>query len=241
VWTSPAGEQQRANPILPQSTPPAQPQPANWHEQPPAWDAQPQTQGEQPQGWGTPPPGQGGLPQGQQPGWGDPHRDQQWGQLPAGALSPAYPQMGQAPQEARPKRGLGIFAAIAAVLAAVIAVAALVFVLANRAGDKDDSNVPTVAGDPPTDVQLTDQGSRISLTWTDPTNGTVSFIVAFAHPGEQLAPSSTLGPGKTSYEVTGLNANLDYCFAVVAVYRDNKFATSRQVCTDRAAAPSATK
>ncbi|MEU4237732.1 tetratricopeptide repeat protein [Actinoplanes sp. NPDC026619] len=137
-------------------------------------------------------------------------------------------------EAAPPKRGMGIFAAIAAVLAAVIAVAALVFVLANRSGDDGDkSDVPTLGGSPPTGVQIKDRGSRITVTWQDPAQGSVSFLVAMGHPGEQLKPVTTLGPGQTSYEVSALNPKLDYCFAVVAVYRNNKFATSQQACTAR--------
>jgi hypothetical protein len=80
---------------------------------------------------------------------------------------------------------------------------------------------------------LTDGGARIVVSWTDPANGTVSFLVAMGHPGEQLQPAATLGPGKTSFEIGSLNPKLNYCFAVVAVYRNNKFATSQQACTDR--------
>jgi hypothetical protein len=130
---------------------------------------------------------------------------------------------------------MGLFAAVAAALAAVIAVAALVFVLANRSGeDGNDSGEPTLGGGPtPTNVRLEDAGARIKISWVDPANGTVSFLVAMAHPGEQLKPVATLGPGKTSYEMSALNPALDYCFVVVAVYRDNQFATSAQACTER--------
>jgi hypothetical protein len=133
------------------------------------------------------------------------------------------------------RRSIGLFAAIAAVLAAIIAVAALVFVLANRSGgDGNDSEEPTLGGGPaPTDVRLEDEGARIRISWADPTDGTVSFLVAMAHPGEQLNPVATLGPGKTSYVMAALNPALDYCFVVVAVYRDNQFATSAQACTAR--------
>jgi hypothetical protein len=127
---------------------------------------------------------------------------------------------------------------VAAVLAAVIAVSALVFVLANRSGDKGDSDVPTLGGDPPTGVAIKDEGTAIKVTWKDPAGGRVSFLVAMAQPGQQLKPVGTLGPGQTSYEINALNPNVNYCFAVVAVYRDNKFATSQQACTDR---PTATK
>lgn len=137
------------------------------------------------------------------------------------------------------KKGVSIFAAIAAALASIIAVAALVFVLANRGDDNSNataSDVPTLAGAPPTDVQLRDRGAEIEITWKDPTSGTVSFMVVMAHPGEELKPLATLGPGKTSYRGGGLSTRLNYCFAVVAVYRANQFATSAESCTSRSSA-----
>lgn len=151
------------------------------------------------------------------------------------AGEPLWGQGAPQPQPASyQKRGFGIFAAVAAVLAAVIAVAALVFVLANRGGDAgDNSDVPTLGGAPPTGVRIVDKGASIKVSWVDPTSGTVSFLVAMGHPGEQLKPVTTLGPGQTSYEVSALNPGLNYCFAVVAVYRNNQFATSQQACTDR--------
>jgi hypothetical protein len=155
---------------------------------------------------------------------------------PSPASGPGYPQA--APAGASPaygKKGLGIFAAIAAVLAAVIAVAALVFVLANRSGDPGgDADVPTLGGPAPSDVQLRDGGTAITVTWKDPADGRVSFMVTMGRPGQELKPVSTLGPGQTSFEMSGLNGTLNYCFAVVAVYRGNQFATSPQTCTSRA-------
>ena len=122
-------------------------------------------------------------------------------------------------------------------MAAVIAVAALVFVLANRTSDPSDStDVPTLAGSPPSEVSLIDKGTAIEIKWADPTDGTVSFMVIMGHPGLELKPAGTLVPGRTSFEMGGLNATLNYCFAVVAVYSGNKFATSPQACTSRASA-----
>jgi hypothetical protein len=133
------------------------------------------------------------------------------------------------------RKGLGLFAAIAAVLAAMIAVAALVFVLANRSGDRGtDTNVPTLGGPPPSDVRLRDGGAEIGITWQDPSNGTVSFMVTMGRPGELLKPVATLGPGTTTYSLSALNPGLNYCFTVIAVYRGNKYATSPQACTSRA-------
>ena len=162
---------------------------------------------------------------------------------PPGATYPGYgPPNGEILYQrsgdlAYRRRGVSLFAAIAAGLAAVIAVVALVFVLAFRAtGQPGGANVPTLAGPAPSDVKLTDRGTEIEVTWTDPSAGTVSFMVAMGHPGEQLKPISTLGPGQTSYRTGGLNPGLNYCFAVIAVYRSDKFSTSPQTCTSRASA-----
>ncbi|MFI5896596.1 tetratricopeptide repeat protein [Actinoplanes sp. NPDC051513] len=183
-------------------------------------------------------PPQPAYPQPEPPIWQEQPQPPIWHEQPPPWAPPPQQPFAPPPYEQKPKRGLGIFAAIAAVLAAVIAVSALVFVLANRSGDKNDSDVPTLGGKPPTNVALQDAGTRIKVTWKDPANGSVSFLVAMAQPGQQLKPVGTLGPGQTSYEMNALNPSLNYCFAVVAVYRNNKFATSQQACTDR---PTATK
>jgi hypothetical protein len=142
-----------------------------------------------------------------------------------------------APAPAPPsRRGPALFAAIAAVLAATIAVVALVVVLAQRddAGNGGDSDVPTLGGGPPpTDVRVRDYGTSVEITWTDPGQGKNSTIVTGGHPGEVLKPMGEVGPGDTRFELRGLNDQLDYCFAVVAVYGTDSFASSPQSCTSR--------
>jgi hypothetical protein len=143
---------------------------------------------------------------------------------------------------AYPRRGPVLFAAVAAALAAVIAVVALVFVLADRRGDDpgQDTDVPTLGGGPPpADVRIRDFGSRIQVTWSDPGEGKTSFIVTGGHPGEVLRPMGEVGPGVTRYDLQGLNDQLDYCFAVVAVYGTDRFASSPQTCTSRVPGPKA--
>ncbi|HEV8571047.1 MAG TPA: tetratricopeptide repeat protein [Actinoplanes sp.] len=136
------------------------------------------------------------------------------------------------PYQRDQKRGSVVFAAIVAGMAAVIAVVALVFVLANRGSDGE--NVPTLGGPPPTDVRLDDNGSAVRLTWTDPADGKTTFLITGGHPGEVLRPMGQVGPGETSFDLQGLSAQLDYCFAIVAVYSTSKFASSPQTCTSRA-------
>jgi hypothetical protein len=171
----------------------------------------------------SPRPGRDGSRHGAETAWQD--RDLRSGGRPVGDGRSAYPGLG---------RGPAVFAAIAAGLAAVIAVVALVIVLAARNPDGGGaSDVPTLGGRPPTDVRLRDAGSTIEVSWRDPTDGTVSFVVMVGRTGEQLKAMGRLGPAQTELELHGLNARLDYCVAVVAVYAANKVATSPQTCTSR--------
>jgi hypothetical protein len=82
-------------------------------------------------------------------------------------------------------------------------------------------------------VRLRDYGASVQLFWTDPANGRTSFMVTGGRPGEQLRPMGQVGPTTTSFNLNGLNPELDYCFAVVAVYSSTQFATSPQSCTSR--------
>lgn len=156
-------------------------------------------------------------------------------QIAASALDP-YPSA----VEGR-RRGMALFAVVAATLAAVVAVAALVFVLADRArqpaatvsAGPSGAGVPTLDGLPPGSVRLDDQEDGVEVSWSDPAQGRAPFIVTMARPGEQLKPVSQVGPGQTSFRMSGLNENLDYCFVVVAVYATDRFASSEQVCTRR--------
>jgi hypothetical protein len=143
---------------------------------------------------------------------------------------------GTGPQPPYQRTGPALFAAIAAVLAVLLAVAALVFVLADRGRDPEQSDVPTLGGGPPpADVRLQDFGTSMQVSWTDTGTGKNSFIITGGHPGEVLKPMGEVGPGATSFELHGLNDQLDYCFAVVAVYGTNSFAGSAQACTSRPA------
>jgi hypothetical protein len=166
-----------------------------------------------------------------------PDRESQYRPAEPAAWEPPAPP-GPAPEPLRrgaappQRRGSVIFAAIAACLAAIIAVVALVLVLASHQSNTKD-NVPTVSGRPPTDVRLEDDGSDVRLTWTDPAAGRTTFLVTGGRSGEVLRPMGQVGPGQTSYELHGLNADLDYCFAIVAVYSTTELAPSGRSCTSR--------
>jgi hypothetical protein len=80
---------------------------------------------------------------------------------------------------------------------------------------------------------MRDYGSSVRLSWADPANGRASFVITGGRPGEQLRPMGQVGPTTTTFDLQGLNADLDYCFAIVAVYTTSQFSTSPQTCTSR--------
>jgi Fibronectin type III domain len=139
-----------------------------------------------------------------------------------------------------PLIALGVFT-LAAVVAAVV-VGLVVLVRAHptatagaHATESAASSASTAPGAPPTDVKLRDDGGTVTLTWTDPSHGTVPFFVEVGKPGAQLQLYGTLPQGETTYRIVGLNPRLDYCFSVIAVYGTNVVAPSDLVCTRRGA------
>jgi hypothetical protein len=86
---------------------------------------------------------------------------------------------------------------------------------------------------PPGDLRLRDDGSSITLTWTDPSKGTVPFIVAGGHAGNALSPLGSVESGKTTYTLNGINPTADFCFLVAAVYSPEHTVPSVLVCTRR--------
>jgi hypothetical protein len=129
-------------------------------------------------------------------------------------------------------------AAVAAVAAMVVVVLVGIAVLADKPPKTKESTAPVVGGDPPADLRLRDDQGSITITWTDPTSGTVPFIVAGGRTGQQLGALARMEPGVTTYTVRGFNSLLDYCFTVLAVYSTDTYATSGQVCTQRQNPPS---
>ncbi|WFE28024.1 tetratricopeptide repeat protein [Solwaraspora sp. WMMD791] len=132
---------------------------------------------------------------------------------------------------------VAIGAAAAAVIAAVVVVMVGMTVLLDRqtspAGTPQGSDPVDAAADPPTGVRLVDDRTAITVNWTDPTAGTVPFIVASGRSGQQLGALATVPPGTTTFTVNGLNPEADYCFAVLAVYSADEYLPSDQVCTGR--------
>ena len=88
-------------------------------------------------------------------------------------------------------------------------------------------------GAPPTRLRLTDDGTSVTVTWRDPSDGTVPFIVAGARSGDESHPMQSIPAGRTRSTIHGLNTRYDYCFTVAAVYSIDVVARSARVCTHR--------
>ncbi|GAA0723847.1 tetratricopeptide repeat protein [Dactylosporangium roseum] len=85
----------------------------------------------------------------------------------------------------------------------------------------------------PGSLKLRDDRTSITLTWVDPSKGSVPFIVAGGQQGS-LRQLQVLAAGSTTYTINGLNPKLDYCFTVAAVYDTNSVELSDLTCTKRA-------
>jgi hypothetical protein len=86
---------------------------------------------------------------------------------------------------------------------------------------------------PPGDLTLRDNGSSVTLTWTDPSRGTVPFIVAGGRANGALSPLGSVESGKTTYTLNGISPTADFCFLVAAVYSPEHTVPSALVCTKR--------
>jgi serine/threonine protein kinase len=174
---------------------------------------------------------------------------------------PAYQQLPSAPparpvreQIFRPDRAPGgssrrNWLIIGAAAVAVLIIVVVVGVIVNQGGNKPGPTAngpisasptpggtgtlqPTATG-APTNVQLVDKHTSITLTWTDPTAGTVSFAVLGGVRGAEPRLQKYLSPGTTTLTVQGLNTADDYCYIVMAIYSTQTYARAPQVCTKR--------
>ena len=162
---------------------------------------------------------------------------------PPRSRPPQEPTTFRRTEPVRRSRGATVAAMVAAFAATVAAVLATVAVM--RSGGSDGGGTggtqaggttATTPAEPPQRVQITELGDAIRVTWVDPADGRVAFMVTGGRKGEALKLMAQLDPGTTRYTVNGLNPQLDYCFVVLAAYSVDQVAASEQVCTARTAA-----
>jgi hypothetical protein len=132
---------------------------------------------------------------------------------------------------------------------AVLAIAGAAVLLLTSRGTNNPGGEPTAtapsAAEPtkfisvqaagaPTNIRISREGpTSVTLTWDDPTPGTVSFIVVGSGPGSEKLETKSVARGKTTVTYTQLDASKKYCFVIGAVYDINRVATAPEVCLTR--------
>ncbi|WBB94699.1 fibronectin type III domain-containing protein [Verrucosispora sp. WMMC514] len=203
-----------------------------------------QVGGPGPYGTGAQPHGPAAYPQpgghGAPPPYPGPAASPAWSRSGSQLPGVAAPYQGPlAMPGAEPTAGRNRVAIVVAVVAVLVALAAVIgvglLVLDRRAAPPTEPTTPSLGavGPPPGNLTMRDDTTTITLTWTDPSDGLVPFMVAGGRTGQSLGMMATVDPGRTSYTVNGLSTLVNYCFAVLAVYDTDQFATSDQVCTSR--------
>src|SRR5262249_6607796 len=92
---------------------------------------------------------------------------------------------------------------------------------------------PVLTAPAPNTVVLKDNGGSVTITWVDPSDGKVPFIVAGGRAGTASTPVETVPPGRTTSTIYGLNVRYNYCYTVAAVWSSDMIAASKQACTKR--------
>ena len=83
-------------------------------------------------------------------------------------------------------------------------------------------------------MKLVDNGGSVTLTWADPSDGQVPFIVAGGRDGTPSAPVRDARPaGTTTITIYGLNTDFNYCYTVAAVWSAETIMSSSATCTHR--------
>jgi hypothetical protein len=85
----------------------------------------------------------------------------------------------------------------------------------------------------PSDVVLRDEGTSITVSWSDPTNGTGAVLIALARAGQPAGPLRNLPPGTRQDRITGLDPTGDYCVVIAVIYAQDTVAQATQACTHR--------
>jgi len=146
----------------------------------------------------------------------------------------------------QPPRRAGLVLALIVVAVLAVAGTAVLMLVEDRGGQVVGAVAPTSSPtDQPTtiitgstegaprQVRLADRGTSVTLTWADPSGGTVAFLVVGSGSGGGSLETKQVDRGGTSVTYSGLDRNRNYCFVVGAVYAVDRVATASEVCTRR--------
>jgi hypothetical protein len=168
---------------------------------------------------------------------------------PARLIEPTIaplPQRRFADGDLQPPRRAGLVVALIVVAVLAVAGTAVLMLVDDRAGPVAGASTATAtpsdnpttiitgsAEGAPRQVRLADRGTSVTLTWADPSGGTVAFLVVGSGSGGASLETKQIDRGGTSVTYSGLDRDRNYCFVVGAVYAVDRVATAAEVCTRR--------
>ncbi len=192
-----------------------------------------------------------------------PAEDGGWlGPRPGDLPTNAWPEVDLQPVHPRPHRGAGVTApsggrrgGLLAVLVGVAVIAVVSGVLLYLRSGQDTPTVPADETEAipsltalpsvitpgtegaPTDVKIEDDnGTSVTLTWTDPAGGSQSYLaVAYLSQSDDPLEYKQVPSGAEQMSVTftGLEADENYCFTIGVVYSIYEVSAADPVCTHR--------
>jgi serine/threonine protein kinase len=189
-------------------------------------------------GWPPPPPGVPGSRGRNEGGW--------LGSQAAPTRARPAPERPEALVAPPGSRGSLLVVLVVLAVMAIVGAGILLAVNKGRTGIPAGAEGPDTASpqatkfitatkqDAPRNVRIVDQrGTTLTVTWTDPSNGTVSFVVNGKGPNDERLDPKYLDRGMTSVTFVGLSPAKNYCFLVAAVYSSDHIAVADETCTKR--------
>jgi hypothetical protein len=104
----------------------------------------------------------------------------------------------------------------------------------NTVASRTDATLSPSAAASAIRLGLQDRSGSVTLTWTDPSNGSVPFVVAYGVADGPADRTQRLVAGTTTITINGLNPQVNYCFTVAGIESTTAIALSHSVCTRRA-------
>ena len=87
----------------------------------------------------------------------------------------------------------------------------------------------------PQEVEIADNGTTITISWDDPTEGSAGFVVLYTRDDDdsQYDKLAEANAGSTSTTVNALSEDINYCFRVGVIVAFDEIPQSEPVCTQR--------
>jgi len=190
-------------------------------------------------------------------GWLGPQPDAIASPWPEPSVAPSLPRPVREHEVTAPSSGRrgGLVAVLVGALAIVAVTVALVVLRGHRPAVSADPSpsagastqiVPSLTVTPslitaaadgaPTDVKISkDDGTSVTLTWTDPSGGSRTFVAVQLKNGADDAVTQPVLPGSSQKTATfgNLDPQKNYCFEVLTINTVQSVPGSPPVCTRR--------